>query len=274
MAKISVITICYNNLEGLKRTFDSVHGQTCRNRIEHIIIDGGSTDGSPEFLKEHAGDIDYWISEQDKGIYNAMNKGIAVATGEYCIFMNSGDLFASADTVEKCLPYLDGTDFVYSDLIEFYPLTGEKHIRIYPEKITGALFLTESLPHQSTFIKTDLQKKNFYSESYRIVSDYVFFVEEILIKGASARKLPHQVGVFYMDGLSITNWAETDRERFMAFEDCVPRIIADDLRELQYYRNLSRSRLFRIVLHMISIYRKLRYPRVYRGNSDNVYNRP
>lgn len=273
MAKISVITICYNNLEGLKRTFDSVHGQTCRNEIEHIIIDGGSTDGSPEFLKDHAGDIDYWISEPDKGIYNAMNKGIAVATGEYCIFMNSGDLFASADTVEKCLPYLDGTDFVYGNLIEFFPKTGEKHIRIYPEKITGAYCVTDTLPHQATFIKTDVQKKNPYKETYKIVSDYVFFAEEILMKKVSIKKIPYQISIFYMDGISCTNNIETCKERYTAIEDCVPIIIVEDLRELKYYKDLSRSRLFRIIIYLISLYRKFRYPKLYWNKSDNIYTR-
>ena len=88
--KLSVITINFNNRDGLRKTIESVVNQTY-NDFEYIIIDGGSTDGSVDVIKEYADRIDYWVSEPDKGIYNAMNKGIDVAKGEYCIFMNSGD---------------------------------------------------------------------------------------------------------------------------------------------------------------------------------------
>ena len=88
----SVITINYNNCNGLRHTIESVVNQTFRN-FEYIVVDGGSTDGSVEVIKEYETNINYWISEHDGGIYNAMNKGIAQAHGEYCIFMNSGDLF-------------------------------------------------------------------------------------------------------------------------------------------------------------------------------------
>ena len=90
--KISVITINYNNKSGLEKTIQSVISQTYFE-LEYIIIDGGSSDGSIDVIKKYENKIDYWISEQDKGIYNAMNKGIAQAHGEYCNFMNSGDCF-------------------------------------------------------------------------------------------------------------------------------------------------------------------------------------
>ena len=90
--KFSIITINYNNVEGLRNTIKSVVNQTYTD-YEFIIIDGGSTDGSVEVIKEYANIITYWVSEPDKGIYNAMNKGIEVANGEYLNFMNSGDCF-------------------------------------------------------------------------------------------------------------------------------------------------------------------------------------
>ena len=92
MKKISIITINYNNCEGLRRTIESVVNQTCRD-FEYIIIDGGSTDGSVDVIKRYADNIDYWVSEPDKGIYNAMNKGIRMATGDYVQILNSGDMF-------------------------------------------------------------------------------------------------------------------------------------------------------------------------------------
>ena len=104
--KLSVITINYNNRDGLRKTIESVVNQTCRD-FEYIIIDGGSTDGSVDVIKQYADRIDYWVSEPDKGIYHAMNKGIAVAHGEYLNFMNSGDCFYESTVVENVLQLKD-----------------------------------------------------------------------------------------------------------------------------------------------------------------------
>ena len=118
---ISVITINYNNHAGLLKTIDSVVNQTYNN-FEYIIIDGGSTDGSVDVIYKYADRIDYWVSEPDKGIYNAMNKGIDVAKGEYCIFLNSGDSFCDYQTLSLSLPFLDGTDVVADSIGEAVPL--------------------------------------------------------------------------------------------------------------------------------------------------------
>ena len=107
--KVTVITINYNNLHGLKRTIPSVLSQTCDD-FEYIVVDGGSTDGSKEYIESQKG-IDQWVSEKDKGIYNAMNKGISMAHGEYCIFMNSGDHFFSTYSLENAYKELDGTGY-------------------------------------------------------------------------------------------------------------------------------------------------------------------
>ena len=98
--KLSIITINYNNLAGLQRTIDSVVCQTWHD-YEWIIIDGGSSDGSKELIEQYQEYITYWCSEPDKGIYNAMNKGIDHAHGDYLIFMNSGDAFASKKCIRK-----------------------------------------------------------------------------------------------------------------------------------------------------------------------------
>ena len=112
--KLSVITINFNNRDGLRKTIESVVNQTFKD-FEYIIIDGGSTDGSVDVIKEYADRIDYWVSEPDKGIYNAMNKGIDVAKGEYCIFMNSGDCFYVNDVYENVFRELDGVDIIIGD---------------------------------------------------------------------------------------------------------------------------------------------------------------
>ena len=107
-AKISIITINYNDKEGLLRTFKSIKSQ-CVSLFELVVIDGGSTDGSKKIIKEYESYIDYWVSESDFGVYNAMNKGIERATGEYVLFLNSGDYFYNDDSLSKIINELDGT---------------------------------------------------------------------------------------------------------------------------------------------------------------------
>ena len=115
MKKISVITINLNNREGLETTIKSVVGQTCFDDIEYIVIDGGSTDVSVDVIREYERFIKQWVSERDNGIYNAMNKGLQMVTGEYTIFLNSGDWFHSPDAIEVMILLLD-KDIVYGDL--------------------------------------------------------------------------------------------------------------------------------------------------------------
>ena len=109
--KYSIITVNYNNKEGLRQTIESVIHQTFRD-FEFIVIDGGSTDGSADVLKEYDAQITYWVSEKDNGIYNAMNKGIAKATGDYLNFMNSGDCFYTSDVLESVANYESDADFI------------------------------------------------------------------------------------------------------------------------------------------------------------------
>ena len=106
MNKISIITVNYNDREGLKKTIESVINQTWQD-FEFIIIDGGSTDGSREVIEQYKDKIDYWISEPDKGIYNAMNKGIKAASGEFLLFLNSGDRLIDKNITEKVISKLE-----------------------------------------------------------------------------------------------------------------------------------------------------------------------
>lgn len=110
--KLSIITVNLNNLEGLKRTYESVVCQTFTD-YEWIVIDGGSTDGSREFIEQHQDKFAYWCSEPDKGIYNAMNKGIIHAQGEYLNFMNSGDCLACEETLARVLVPNHTEDIIY-----------------------------------------------------------------------------------------------------------------------------------------------------------------
>ena len=108
--KLSIITINYNNKNGLQKTIDSVISQTFKD-FEWIIIDGGSTDGSKELIEKYSQHITYWVSEPDKGIYNAMNKGIKVAKGEYLFFLNSGDYLVQPNTINQIFTQSPNTDY-------------------------------------------------------------------------------------------------------------------------------------------------------------------
>ena len=131
MAKLSIITINLNNKEGLEQTIKSVHSQTHLD-IEHLIIDGGSTDGSLDIINKYADKLYYWVSESDKGIYDAINKGIDKATGEWLSIMNSGDIFCDNTTVEDVFKEWneiknEKAEFLYSDMCCIDKKTGEKY---------------------------------------------------------------------------------------------------------------------------------------------------
>ena len=181
--KLSIITINYNNLEGLKRTYDSVVSQTCQD-FEWIIIDGGSTDGSREFIEEHQDKFSYWCSEPDRGVFNAMNKGIAKAKGEYLNFMNSGDCFYD----EKSLSYFyeskdSSVDVYYGDAI-FFDADGNVFLELkLPDQIDENFYPSgRNLSHQSSFIKASILKNRQYDESYKLAADGELFYWLLLRK--------------------------------------------------------------------------------------------
>ena len=220
--KLSVITINYNNREGLLKTIESVVNQTWQD-FEYIIIDGGSTDGSLDVIKQYSNCIDYWVSETDKGIYNAMNKGIDVALGEYCIFLNSGDSFYDYQTLSLSHPFLDGTDVVAG----YHKLdTGE--IGVLPKEITLQSLYNHQQPcHQSSFIKTKLLKKYRYDEKYKLVSDWKFFIQIFIYDDSSYKPIDVVVSVYDRNGISSTNRTLIDEEHVKVLRYDFPKRIYD-----------------------------------------------
>src|SRR5208283_551554 len=177
--KLSIITVNLNNVSGLRKTIESVVNQKYTD-YEYIIIDGFSTDGSVEVIKEFTDKITYWISETDKGIYNAMNKGIKRATGDYCLFLNSGDFFANSRILEKCFEHQFSEDIVYGNMI--LEESGILMTWKIPPKLTFNDFYISSIAHPCSFIKRSLfEKTGNYNEKYKIVSDWEFFLKAIFI---------------------------------------------------------------------------------------------
>ena len=220
--KYSIITVNYNNRDGLKRTIESVIFKTFKD-YEFIIIDGGSTDGSVEVIQYYAEYITYWVSEPDKGIYNAMNKGIQAAHGDYLSFMNSGDLFYQADVLQQSVPYL-GTDIVqgmnYNE--------AQHKIEFRPDYAASMRFLYEaSLSHQACFIRRTLFNDCPYREDYRLVSDWIFFVEQLIFRNCTFRNIPVIVVRFDGTGASEDKQAVRDEQQRVFANLLPPRILSD-----------------------------------------------
>lgn len=176
--KLSIITVNYNNVKGLVDTIESIVNQT-NNDFEYIIIDGGSMDGSVDVIKRYIDKIDYWVSEKDHGIYHAMNKGIKVATCEYCIFMNSGDTFYSNDVIAQVYKKGLSADIVTG--ITSIVLNGLNMWWIPPLNVDFSFFYTATLSHQGSFIKASILKENLYDEGYKIASDWKLFLYALIV---------------------------------------------------------------------------------------------
>lgn len=198
--KLSIITINYNNLPGLKRTYESVVSQTYK-AIEWIVIDGGSTDGSKEFIEKHQEHFNYWCSEPDKGIYNAMNKGICQAHGEYLQFLNSGDNLVDNKVIEDFHNLSCNEDIISGDII----LDNDPNeIRCNPDETALDLdvFLNGSVTHPPTFIKKELfVQYGMYDEHLKIVSDWKFLLNALIFNNCSYRHWRRVVANFYTDGI-------------------------------------------------------------------------
>lgn len=219
--KLSVITVNYNDREGLLETIKSVIGQSFRD-YEYIIIDGGSTDGSVEVLEKYADKITYWVSEPDKGIYNAMNKATAIANGEYCIFMNSGDTFCSSDTLLSVFALELSEDIVCGNTCTV------EMVKEAPEEITLEFMFSNSICHQCAFIKTDLMLKYGYDEKYRIVADRKFFLQTLILDDCSYRKIPVNIVNYDINGYSAANPHVSRMEYDNVLEELIPSRIRVD----------------------------------------------
>ena len=222
--KFSIITINYNNKEGLRKTIESVVGQSFRD-FEYIIIDGGSTDGSIEVIKEYAGKVDYWVSEPDKGIYHAMNKGVLQAHGEYLNFMNSGDEFYNNGVLQEVAPSLD-SDIVVGKIVHGTEVWG-----FHKEDITLMDLIRGTVLHQASFFRKELFDENRYDESYKIVSDWKFYIQTLIFNNATFRNIRSIVCRFVPGGVSETDAGTRDMERKRVYKELFPdRMMKDYIR--------------------------------------------
>lgn len=182
---VTVVTVALNAGKSLKFTMDSVLTQTYPS-IEYIVIDGGSVDGGVSLIEAYSDRLAYWISEPDSGTYDAMNKGLQHAKGEWIIFMNAGDSFASPHVVEKVMRNSnDNVEFIYGDVEQ---IVGDDRRRISARPL-DLMWQRISFSHQSLFSRTELMKSNPFECSYRVVADYEFYFKMYSL-GARFRYLP------------------------------------------------------------------------------------
>lgn len=198
--KLSIITINYNDAKGLQKTIESVKRQTYKD-FEYIVVDGDSSDGSIDIIKKYDKYINKWVSEPDTGIYNAMNKGARMATCNYLLFLNSGDFLYSDSILEDLFKFKFCEDIVSCNLL----LYNDKNqfIQCPPPNITLYTFTGGSLPHPSTLIKKSIFNKcSGYNENFKIISDWCFFIEALIVHNCSYKIIPITLSVFNCFGIS------------------------------------------------------------------------
>lgn len=237
--KLSIITINLNNAEGLRKTMESVLSQTS-NDFEYIVIDGGSNDGSKEIILDFAnqkakkfGNKQFtWISEPDKGIFHAMNKGIQIAIGEFCQFLNSGDFLHTTEIVEKMLSSLPDCSIYYGNMLKLLPKGKIYRDTCGKGKITMFSFYRGTLNHSPALIKRCLYEKyGLYDENLKIVSDWKWYLISIGLHNEPVQYINLDVTCFNMDGIS-NKYPELEKqERRKVISEMIPACILADYDE-------------------------------------------
>ena len=238
--RLSIITINRNNATGLEKTMQSVAAQTYKE-LEYIVIDGASTDGSVEVIKKLAPGFVHlkWVSEPDAGIYNAMNKGIRMASGEYIQILNSADALASDVVTEKMLAALEEKgkpSILYGNMIKCFP-DGRKVVDkcFAGQEITMLGMYTGTLNHDPVYIRRELfEKYGYYDETLKIVSDWKWYLQAIILGGERPQYVDIDVTLFDMTGISESEGsrAKIKEERKKVLEQLVP---APYLRDYERY---------------------------------------
>lgn len=219
--KFSIITINYNNRDGLEKTIKSVINQTYRD-YEYIIIDGGSDDGSVEIIKEYSDCITYWVSERDSGIYNAMNKGVKKAKGEYLNFMNSGDCLYNERVLEEVV-MISEEDIIMGNAITS---NGNKFGPHMP--VTLYNLCLHGFNHQALFFKQDLFKKHMYDENLKYLSDLKLVIQCLIIDNCSYHFENSYWARYDLSGISSIYPEERNEEKKKILEQLFSLRIAKD----------------------------------------------
>lgn len=239
--KLSIVTINYNNVEGLKRTLASVAEQSYRD-IEHIIIDGGSTDGSVEAIKEYVAanpnrdpffkHTINWVSEKDSGIYNAMNKGIRKASGAYVQILNSGDVLAAPNVAARMVAAIEDAEYpelMYGNMIKKDYESGKILGKSMEVEYSVRQYYASTMNHDCCYVRRDVYETyGLYDESLKIVSDWKWFLQAIGLGKVKPVYVDIDVTIFDASGVSETNIELRNKERRQVLEEILPPAILAD----------------------------------------------
>lgn len=207
--RFTIVTVVYNDKVGLKKTLDSVSEQTYR-QFEYIVIDGGSTDGGVELLQNYSSMISYWVSEKDDGIYDAMNKAILKASGDYINFMNAGDVFYNNYVLQKVSEKIEQDAVVaFGDLV--VDKNGLLIIKAKPFYEHLPLHHDAGFNHQCTFVKTTYAKRYPFNLNYRLAADYNMIITLFRL-GVRFQQLDIPVAIYDLNGVSQTKRNQHLRE--------------------------------------------------------------
>lgn len=241
--KLSIITICYNIKDEIERTCQSIVAQTNQD-FEWIVVDGGSTDGTKEILEKYKERINIFISEPDTGIYNAMNKGIKKASGEYLNFMNGGDSFASADVIEKFYNAdIQNADVIYGN-VNFIKKNSKKTLEIFPDCLDKLYFGHSCINHQSAFIKHSLfDKYGLYDEQYKIAADWEKWI--VFAKNNCVfHHIDQVIADFRCDGISHTQKEKLRQENQKIIS---AHFSPEEQKQIQQIRHKTKFYLFNFI---------------------------
>lgn len=208
--KITILSVCFNSAATIRDTIDSVLNQDYPE-IEYIIVDGGSTDGTMQIVSEYQNRITQIVNEPDQGIYDAMNKGINLATGDIIGILNSDDFYSSLDVISTIVSTFrqSNSDIVFGDLIYIAPSNTSRVLRAYNASSFRPWMLRFGWmpPHPATFIKRSIYKKfGQYSMGYKTAADYEFFVRLLLINKIKYFHLKKIIVHMRMGGVTSSGW--------------------------------------------------------------------
>ena len=213
---LSIITIVYNNVRDIERTMLSVLNQSYEN-IEYIVVDGASTDGTLEIIQRYQDRLSKVLSEKDAGIYDAMNKGLALASGDYVLYMNSGDELYAPDTVETVFATAPNADIYYGETEMFneaWQSIGKRRHSV-PEKFTWKSFrFGMTISHQAIYIRRSLTEP--YDRKYQLSAD-IDWILTAAKKAKTSVKVSGYVAKYLVGGMSKKRHRQSLKERFAIF---------------------------------------------------------
>ena len=274
---LSIITINYNNAQGLEKTLKSVLTQTCA-QFEHVIVDGASTDNAVEIIQQYEKEATVrgikvvWVSEKDKGIYNAMNKGIKMASGEYIQILNSGDCLAADTVIAEMFSALKKKEFpeiLYGNMLKTVDW------KTYQRDNCGAnseytpnsflYFYNGTLNHDCAYIKRSLfEKFGYYNEEMRICSDWEWYIRAIVLGNVSPVYVNIDVTIFDMNGVSESAGKNKHiilQERSEYLESAFPKAVLNDYSKYAFvlfqYQRLKKYHLWSLIYFVERILFKL-----------------